>query len=387
MWNNLRSYFSHLPTASVGVAFVIMSMVFGTWITRIPDIKAQTGLSEGELGIALLGMPLGGITIMLFMGSLIHRFGAGRVTWISSVVYVVSLIPPAFSNNLASLTIALVLVGVSAGAMDVAMNAAAASIEKQQRKLIMSTSHALFSFGGMIGAGIGSLIVGLGVPTLFHFSGTTVILMVVALAFRKHWLAISESKDGSHKWAPPNKALFLLAFIGFCVLLSEGAIADWSAIYIRDTLTGSAFLGGLGFAGFSMTMALGRFYGDILIPKLGPGKILWGGGLLSALSVAAVLLIGNPGIAILGFTVAGIGLSCVVPIVFSAAANIPGISPGSGIASVSGMGYFGFMVGPPAIGFVAEEFGLDYGLGLVALLCLMIAIAAQIKSTITEITR
>jgi MFS family permease len=315
--------------------------------------------------------------MMLFVGTLIHRFGTGKVTLVSSIVYILSLIPPAFSYDMLSLTLALILVGVSAGAMDVAMNAAAATIEKQQKKLIMSTSHALFSFGGMVGAGIGSLVVGIGVSTLVHFIGTTVILLLLAFAFHKHWLTISDHRDGGHKWAIPNKSLLLLAFIGFCVLLSEGAIADWSAIYIRETLAGSVFLGGLGFAGFSLTMALGRFYGDILIPRIGAGKILFGGGVLAAFFVGVALIIGNPGTAILGFTMAGLGLSCIVPIVFSAAASIPGVSPGSGIASVSGMGYFGFMAGPPAIGLLAEEFGLDYGLGLIVLLCLGIAISAR----------
>jgi MFS family permease len=169
-----------------------------------------------------------------------------------------------------------------------------------------------------------------------------------------------------------------VAFIGFCVLLSEGAIADWSAIYIRDTLGGSAFLGGFGFAGFSLTMALGRFYGDIITPKLGAGKIFRWGGLIAAIALGLLLFIGNPGAAILGFTLAGLGLSCGIPIVFSTAASIPGVSPGGGIASVSSMGYIGFMVGPPAIGFVAEEFGLTYGLGLVVVLCLLFSLAGKL---------
>lgn len=377
MWRNLKSYFTHAPTTSVGVAFIIMSMVFGTWITRIPDIKAQTGLSEGELGLALLGMPIGGITMMTFMGPLIHRYGAGRITWISSMIYVISLIPTAFTSGLWSLTIALVLVGASAGAMDVAMNAAAANIEKQHKRLIMSTSHALWSLGGMAGAGIGSVVVGLGVTTLAHFVTATIVLLIVITIFRNHWLAISNFQEGTHQWAWPTRSLLLLAFIGFCVLLSEGAIADWSALYIRDTLGGSAFLGGLGFAGFSFTMALGRFYGDILIPKIGPRLIVLYGGGLAALSLSMALFTGNAGLAILGFTISGLGMSCVVPIVFSAAASIPGISPGSGIASVSSMGYFGFMVGPPAIGFVAEEFGLNYGLGLVVVLSLLFGASAK----------
>ena len=364
-------YFTHRATTSVGIAFIIMSLVFGTWITRIPDIKLQTGISEGELGLALLGMPIGAIFMMMFMGSLIHRFGAGRITFVSSIAYVLSLIPPAFCSGLATLTISLVFVGLSAGAMDVAMNAAAASIEKQYKKRIMSTSHALFSFGGMIGAGMGSLVVGFGVSTAVHFITVTMLLLLLIGVFRQAWMGISDKKEGAHKWAWPTRSLALLALVGFCAMLSEGAIADWSAIFIRDTLDGSPFLGGLGFAGFSLTMALGRFYGDILIPRVGAGIIVRGGGIFAALVLGLAIAVKIPVVAIIGFTLAGFGLSCIVPIVFSTAASTPGISPGGGIASVSSMGYLGFMVGPPSIGFVAEEFGLVYGFGVVAAMCLL----------------
>jgi MFS family permease len=374
MWQNLRLYFSHRPTASVGIAFIMMSLGFGTWITRIPDIKSHTGLSEGELGIALLGMPIGAILIMGFMGPLIHRFGVGGVTWASSSVYALALILPALATGLASLTVSLVLVGISAGAMDVAMNAAAAAMERQRKRLVMSTSHALFSFGGMIGAGTGSVVAGLGISTLIHFLGISVILLGLTLIVKGTWLAIEDNKEGSHRWSWPGRSLLLLAFAGLCVLLSEGAIADWSAIYIRETLGGSTFLGGLGFAGFSLTMAVGRFYGDLLIPKIGAASMVRWGGLLASFSLGTALLVAMPGMAIFGFTLAGLGLSCIVPIVFSAAASIPGVSPGTGIASVSSVGYLGFMAGPPAIGFVAEEFGLSYGLSLVVVICLLIAV-------------
>ncbi|GJM30348.1 MAG: MFS transporter [Cyclobacteriaceae bacterium] len=378
MLRNLRAYLMFPASAGVGTAFVIMSVVFGTWITRIPDIKIQTGLTEGALGLALLGMPIGAITIMAFMGSLIHRFGVGRITWVSSLVYVVSLILPALATGLLSLTASLVVVGVAAGAMDVAMNAAAAAIEKQHKRLIMSTSHAMFSLGGMAGAGVGSVVVGFGISTLVHFIATAVLLLIVIAIVKKHWLAITFKQDGSHKWAWPGKSLALVAFIGFCVLLAEGAIADWSAIYIRETLGGSAILGGLGFAGFSLTMALGRFYGDMITPKFGAGSIVGWGSLIAVLALGILLVVGSPLAAILGFTLAGLGLSCVIPIVFSTAANIPGVSPGGGIASVSSMGYLGFMVGPPLIGFIAEEFGLSYGLAVVVVLCLLFGLASRL---------
>jgi MFS family permease len=377
MWNNLRSYISHGPSSSIGAAFVMMSLLFGSWITRIPDIKLQLGLSEGALGLALLGMPIGAIIIMPFMGALIHRFGAGKMTWFGSVVYILAMILPAVAIDWASLAGALLLVGIGAGIMDVAMNAAAAAIEKRYQKLIMSTSHAMFSLGGMVGAGVASLLPGLGVSPLIHFTIFSIMLLVVSLILRKRWFALSDDHEGNYQWAWPAKAIGVLAFIGFCVLLSEGAIADWSAVYLRETLGGSSFIGGLGFAGFSFAMALGRFYGDIVVPKWGAAKLVRLGGLFAGTSLGLALLIGSPFFAIIGFTLAGLGLSCVVPIVFSSAASIPGVSPGAGLAAISSMGYIGFMIGPPAIGFIAEELGLTYGIGLVVLLCLFLGALAN----------
>ena len=361
-----------------------MSLLFGSWITRIPDIKLQAGLSEGELGLALLGMPVGAIFIMLFMGALIHRFGAGMVTWVACLMYVFAIILPAFATGIASLAAALMMVGISAGAMDVAMNAAAVTVEKKYHRRIMSTSHALFSLGGMIGAGLGSVVAGIGVSTLLHFVIFSAVLLMVSLWLGRHWLLLSDTNEGNYQWAWPTKALALLAFIGFCVMLSEGAIADWSAIYLRDTLGGNSFIGGLGFAGFSFTMALGRFYGDIIIPKWGESRIIRIGGLIAGLSLGISLLLGTVEVAIIGFTMVGLGLSCVVPVVFSSAANIPGVSPGAGIAAISSMGYIGFMIGPPAIGLVAEEFGLTQGLGLVAVLCLLFGVLAGTSMLISS---
>ena len=377
MWRNIQAYAKHTPSASVGAAFTIMSLLFGSWITRIPDIKLQTGLSEGELGLALLGMPIGAIFIMVFMGALIHRFGAGKVTWYACLLYLLAIVLPAFATGMATLAVALVMVGISAGAMDVAMNAAAANVEKQYQKRIMSTSHALFSLGGMIGAGFGSVLAGIGIPSWIHFVAISGILLPVTLWLKKYWFVLSDTSEGNYQWAWPTSALAVLAFIGFCVMLSEGAIADWSAIYLRDTLGGSSFIGGLGFAGFSLTMALGRFYGDIIIPRWGAATIIRVGGLLAGISLGVALLVGTVEISIVGFTLVGLGLSCVVPVVFSSAAAIPGVSPGAGIAAISSMGYIGFMIGPPAIGFVAEEFGLTYGLAIIAVLCLIFGVLAN----------
>ena len=374
MWRNLTSFYRHPPSFSVGLAFAIMSLLFGAWITRIPDIQLQSQLSEGELGLALLGMPIGAVAIMPFLGKIISRWGTGKVTFYSALGYCLAMVLPAFSYNLWSLSLILIIVGVSAGAMDVAMNAAAAHIEKRDRRAIMSTCHAFFSFGGMIGAGLASLIAGWGVPVLSHLALMAGSMLILAFYLKRQWLQITQQSGGSHHWAWPGRSLIVLAIIGFCVLLAEGAIADWSAVYLKNTLKGSGFISGLGFAGFSMTMAWGRLYGDILIPSWGGKKLVIGGGLLAAVALLVALIAGNTWAAILGFTMVGLGFSCIVPIIFSAAANVPGVTPGGGIAAIASMGYIGFMVGPPAIGFLAEAYGLAYGLGFVALMALIIAV-------------
>lgn len=354
-----------------------MSLLFGTWITRIPDIQLQAGLSDGQLGLALLGMPVGGMIAMPFMGTITSRWGTGKVTFYTALLYAASLVLPSLSFNLWSLAISLVFVGVSSGSMDVAMNAAAAAIEKHEKKSIMSTCHGFFSFGGMLGATLASLIAGWGMPVFWHFVIMSVLMLILALLFMNEWVKITDHSAGGHRWSWPGRSLLWLAVIAFCVLLAEGAIADWSAVYLKNTLGGSSFISGLGFAGFSLTMAVGRLYGDILIPKWGARNFLYFGGLLSAFALAGALIIGHPLAAIIGFTIVGLGFSCIVPILFSAGANVPGISAGAGLAAIASMGYVGFMVGPPAIGLLAELYGLQFGLGFVALMSLVIGILGK----------
>ena len=374
MWRNLRSFLTHPPSLGAGMAFAIMSLLFGTWITRIPDIQSQTQLGEGALGLALLGMPIGAITIMPFLGTLTSRFGTGKVTFYAAICYSLSMALPAMAFNFWTLAAALVVVGTTSGAMDVAMNAMAAEVEQRDNRNIMSTCHAFFSFGGMVGAAIASVVAGWGYKASWHLWTMAALMVIFSLAYRKSWLAVGKGQSGGHQWVWPTKPVLVLAAIGFCVLMSEGAIADWSAIYLKKTLQGDAFISGIGFAGFSLTMALGRLYGDILIPKWGGRRIVIIGSLISTLALLMVVAFPNPLAAILGFTLAGVGLSCIVPIIFSAGAQVPGMSAGGGIAAIASMGYAGFMAGPPLIGFMAEAYGLRWGMALVGLVIAVIVI-------------
>jgi len=381
MLRNLRIFLQHPPSFGAGMAFAIMSLLFGTWITRIPDIQSQTGLGEGALGLALLGMPIGALAIMPFLGTLTGRFGTGKVTFYASLSYCLAMALPGLTYNFWSLALTLVFVGMTSGAMDVAMNAAAAEVEQRDNRNIMSTCHAFFSFGGMLGAGIASLVAGWGLSARYHLWIMVGLMLLMSLVFRRSWLNVGQGKSGGHQWVWPTRPVLVLAAIGFCVLMSEGAIADWSAIYLKKTLQGDAFISGLGFAGFSMTMALGRLYGDILIPKWGGRKIVLWGALISTLALAMVVALPSPLAAIVGYTIAGLGLSCIVPIIFGAGAHVPGMSPGAGIAAIASMGYAGFMVGPPLIGFLAEAYGLRIGMAAIGLVIALIIWLGAIMKT------
>jgi MFS family permease len=206
-------------------------------------------------------------------------------------------------------------------------------------------------------------------------------MVIVILLISKSLLNVEDAEIEEGKlFVIPSGALIGLAIVGFIIMMGEGAIADWSAIFIKDYLNGTAAVAGLGFAGFSLTMAFGRFIGDSIIPKYGSRNIIQVGSALGVIGLALVIFIPNIYVAILGFAIVGLGFSCVVPILFSAAAKVPGIASGTGIAAVTTSGIFGFLIGPPSIGFIANELGLTLALGCVMILAgLAVVLSSQIK--------
>ncbi|MGI9542477.1 MAG: MFS transporter [Cyclobacteriaceae bacterium] len=365
MIQSLLQLFENKEARAAGLIFALNSILFGSWITRIPEVKANLDMSEGILGLALLGLPLGALLSMPFTSWLVSRYGAGKVTFYSAVVYLLAVVWPVLAPNFISLLLALTLMGLGAGATDIAMNASIAAVERKDSISVMSTSHGLFSLGGMLGAGLAGLIIWLGISSFFHMLGMTLLMLVLLLAVRSHLVAIADHTASEATFALPSRALIGLAFISFCSMMGEGAIADWSGVYLEETLLSEGYLVGFGFAGFSLTMALGRFYGDQIIPKWGPRSIVRVGGLIIFVGLGLALVWPEPWIAILGFTLAGLGFSCLIPVVFGQAAKVPGMAPATSIAAVASLGYLGFLLGPPVIGFVADRFGLVAGLGLI----------------------
>lgn len=351
---------------SAATIFFVNGAVFGSWVSRIPDVQSRLGFGEGVLGLALLAMAIGALAAMPITGWTVARHGSRTATLVSVLVFCFVLPLMSLAPSAVLLGLSLFLFGVFNGSTDVSMNAQAAAIESRYGRSIMASFHALFSFGGLAGAALGGGLAALGVGVTQHFLMATAVFGAVALIASRSLLPAGADAQGSGPaFALPDRALAALGVVALCALVSEGAMADWSAVYLRDVLGSGPGLAAAGYAVFSLTMAVGRLTGDHFIELLGPTAMLRLGGALAAGGLAVALLVDSTALALVGFAGVGAGLATLFPITLSAAARAPGMAPGAGIAAMSSTGYFGFLVGPPLIGFVAELVGLRGSLVLV----------------------
>ena len=317
-------------------------------------------------------MPLGAIIVMPFIGYLIQKLGAGKATFMFGILFCIVSTFPIIAPTYGLFFASLVLVGLTTGSMDIAMNAAAATAEKGHQTGIMSTCHGMWSIGGMMGAGTTSFLAVIHFPGTLHVAILSLLLIVALIFMRKQLFSIRDAVVSDKIFSLPKGPLIGLAVISFCTMMGEGAITDWSAVYLRNTLTAGAFYSGLGFAGFSLSMALGRFYGDKIIALWGARKLIIVGVLIALVGLTMSLVIQQHLVAILGFTISGLGYASLVPAIYISASRVPGKSSGESIASVASMGYFGLFIGPPLIGMIADQYGLDIGLGVVVILLLAV---------------
>ena len=377
MIKSLKAFAFHLPSLSVGLTFFTLSMLFGSWLARLPEVQARLSLSEGQLGLALLGLPVGALLMMPLAGWLSKRLNSGQAMTLSTLLFCGVFPLPAFAPGLYSLFAGLLVVGFVNSFMNISMNAAAAAVERHYRIAIMSVCHGMFSLGAMIGAGSSGLIASFGVPLQAHLITVALLMVGLHLWLRPVIITLPGGTAGDNGLSIPPRALLGLAFIGFCIMIGEGAIADWSAIFLRKELQAGPFVAGLAYAGFSMTMAIGRFMGDSIRLQLGLGKAIVMGSLVGAVGLLIAILSPIAFLSVAGFTIVGLGFSTVVPLLFSAAANTPGVSASNGIAAVASSGVVGFLIAPPLIGLLSDHFGLAAGLGFVVLLAAMAAFTAR----------
>ncbi|MFE5140718.1 MFS transporter [Streptomyces fagopyri] len=377
--------------------FALDGFVFAGWVVRIPAIKEQTGASASTLGLALLGVSAGAVITMTLTGRLCRRFGNHPVTVVCAVVLSLSVALPPLTHSPVALGAVLLVFGSAYGGINVAFNSAAVDLVAALRRPIMPGFHAAFSLGGMIGAGLGGLVAGSLSPTRHLLGLTCVGLLVTAVAgrvlLREEAPAAPDRPQHDAAPAAPDRPhhggdraprrvgsrtrVLVLVFgvIALCTAYGEGALADWGALHLEQDLEAHPGVAAAGYSCFALTMTIGRLSGTALLERLGRTRILVVGGATAAAGMLLGSLAPSAWAALLGFAVTGLGLANIFPVAIERAGALAG--PG-GVAAASTLGYGGMLLGPPAIGFMADWFSLPTALTSVAALA---AVAAVIGFT------
>ncbi len=364
---------------AVSFFFVALGTVSGAWAARIPAVKDDLHLTNGQLSYGLLAITTGLVVGMRFAGRLTDRFGSARVVPPAAVATSLAVIPPGYAPGLPLLVAALFVYGVVNASLDVSMNAHGVEVERVYGRPLMSAFHGMYSVGGLLGAGIGGLFAWLGLGAGVTLAVTGTLLAPASLYAGRHLLphvpppAQKPPAAARARW---SGWIVLIGVVAFAGLVGEGAAVDWTAVYLFEDLHAPQGVAALGFAVFSTAMTAGRFAGDRLVSRLGPVRLVRRSGLLAATGLGAALLVGQVPVAIAGFALFGLGLATIVPQVFSAAGNHDPGRAGQAIAQVATIGYTGLVAGPVIIGGAAEVVGLPAALGIPALLAVFMAASA-----------
>ena len=363
---------------AVAAIFLVNGTVMGTWAAQIPPLAERLQISHSTLGLALLCMAFGALVAMPLTGMFIARFGSAAVTRASTPVLLLALPVSLLSPNPAVLMVLLFVYGGANGMMDVAMNAHAVTVERKLARPVMSSLHGMWSLGGLIGAGWAAIMLPLMSPVAEAML-TVAIGAVAAFTALAFFLAstIDRGSAGT-RIALPNKATLGIGALCFLGMVAEGAVLDWGALHLRSSLDVGPGVAATGFAAFSASMAASRFSGDWLRGRVGSVALVRWSGALAGAGIIVALLAPWPVLAIIGFAAVGLGLANLVPVLFGAAGRIPGQTPGAAIAALATIGYAGFLVGPPIIGFVADATSLTLALGLIFVACAVITLTAHI---------
>jgi predicted MFS family arabinose efflux permease len=359
------------------VQFFVFGGLFATWGVHVPTIKAHYALGERALAVAMLAAGVGALIALSLAGRVVGRYGPRRVALVSGVVCTACLALLLASNHYTVLLLLMLGFGLSTSFFDVSINAEGSEFERLRERPLMSGFHALFSLGGMVGAAFVGALLGAGVPPMQQLVGIAIGAAAVIAAAAVAMLPMQGPPPAASPRRLPRGALLLMGLLGAMGLIAEGAMYDWSVLYLRQDLRSDAATAALAYASFSGAMAAGRFGGDWVRARLASVPLLQLSGALGAAGMALALAVSDPRVALIGFGLVGLGLANVVPVLFSAAGKVPGVTPAHGIAAVSAISFLGMMLGPPLIGVIAEARSLRLGLCVVVVFAGVLALAAR----------
>lgn len=362
---------------AVSAFFFSAGFCFASWASRIPDIQQKLGLNEAGLGMVLLSLPIGLMVSLPVSGFVVARYGSRYTAIIAALLYAI-LLPFLGLVALAwQLVIVLFLFGFAGNLLNISMNTQGVSVEALYGRSIMASFHGVWSVAGFSGAAVGALMLSLVISPFLHFCVVAMLVCCLVLMTYKYLLVNDIHSDSKAPvFAKPDSALLKLGLIAFCCMVCEGTMFDWSGIYFAKEVQVPKSLTTLGYVAFMTTMAGGRFAGDRMSVKIGRKNMIRMSGLLIAggLMLAVALPFIVP--ATIGFLITGMGVSSVVPLLYSAAGRSGKVASGVALAAVSTIGYLGFLFGPPAIGLIAQAFSLRWSFALIAFLGLGVTLLA-----------
>lgn len=375
---------------AVAAAFLANGLLIGSWAPEIPLFRERLGLSESQLGLMILAFGVGAVATMPLAGRAIAAMGSRRPTIILHLALIAALPLLVFAPSLPLAILAIVFAGMTTGGLDIAMNANAVSVERRLPNPIMSSCHGFWSVGGLVGAGAGGFLIEALGPEGHALVVAAVTLLLWFVVWRhalsdrleaQTHVATGSAGDTAAPRSDTTAGLLLAAAVGMFALFAmipEGAAIDWSALYMRQELGADAATSGLAFAAFSLSMAVLRFAGDGIRGRFGAVTTTRFSSLAAGLGLVLIAAANGTPMALVGFAVMGIGVANIVPIAFSAAGNVPGLKPGTGLSIVSGLGYSGILIAPSVIGFVAEHTGFAAVFAGLSLLLVVTFFAARL---------
>lgn len=376
MLNNFSSFIRLRPVFAVAFLLCCNSLLFGIWVAAIPGIKDRLHLNDGTLGFSLLLSPLGALTGVWLSGRLFGKMPVGKWMMIGYALVSVIMIAQINAINMIMFWMCLYLFGLISFLNGLSVNTTINMYEEKYARRFMSTSHALYSIGGGISAGLATLFFSLGIRSAWQIIIMTGCVFTILFINRKYLLSHNEIIHTRSGLRLPSRSVLSIAFICMVVFMAEGCVADWSAIYLKETLHAPRQLIPLGYAGFAVAMTIGRLNGDQLITKFGSKNIVVAGSVLAATGFLVVVV--SPFVipVIIGYILVGFGCCCIVPVLFSASGKIPNVNAIEGYAMVTTGGLIGFLAGPSIIGFISEKADLATALSLLILLPALTAFIA-----------
>ena len=362
---------------SASLLYFNQGLVFSSWASRIPDIKNSLGLNEAQLGSILFALPVGQLLTMALSGYLVSRYGSKNTISVAAIFYPLALLCLGLSTAAWQLVLSLIFFGISANMCNIAINTQGVGVERLYRHSIMSSFHGLWSLAGVFGGLFGAWMVSLYITPFHHFCVIVILVWSIFFLIRKSLLprdnnsVESGKKNDPYRPKPiftrPDRYILILGIIAFSSMICEGTMFDWSGIYFEQVIRSDKQWTRLGYIAFMTAMTCGRFIADKLVTRFGVIPVVRSGGVLITTGLGISVLFPNLFATTIGFLLVGFGTSSIVPLCYSMAGKSKTMLPGVALATVSTIGFLGFLLGPPLIGYIAQASNLQWSLTVVAL--------------------